>query len=355
MLPTDSIQGSEHIVKSMALFLLDKGCDCRVIILSRKRSLGWQELENQMQISYLPFTRYVFGILALIPYLTFKNYGDVDYTFTSQTLINGTLGLAKRIGLFQKAKIIVRESNSIFELLKGYKLKIYATFYALGYKGSSLVICQTDYMKDQLISALPELTDTLNIKTIANPFNFEDITQKSGDVLPEFQNKRFLVAAGRLAPAKGFDLLIDAFAKIKSEDEHLELIILGEGRDRQLLQDRVNIMGLTSSVHMPGYVQNVYAYFEKAQVCVLSSRIEGFPNVLLQMMSQNTKVVATLSAGGISEIPGIFTCETENVEALKENIVLALKKDAEGNRLIFNAFLTARTQTSFYRIMMENI
>ncbi len=353
VLPTDSIQGSEHIVRSLALFLLDMGFKCRVIIISKKRSNGWHDLEDRMQISYLPFTRYACGAIALIPYLALKNYGKVDYTFSSQTIINGTLGFAKRIGLIKNAEIIVRESNSIFELLRGYKLNIYSLFYVLGYRGSSLVICQTDYMKNQLVSALPKLSKHLNLKTIPNPFNFEDIQQKSSDILPEFKNVKFLVAAGRLAPAKGFDILIDTFAEIRKNHSHLELIILGEGSDRQLLGKQAKRLGLEKSVHMPGYVDNVYAYFKNAEVCVLSSRIEGFPNVLLQMMSQNTKIVATLSAGGIEEIPGIFTCPTEDVPKLKESIEQALKTVLTGNRAVFDAFLKVRTQTSFYQKILE--
>lgn len=353
VLPTDSIQGSEHIVKSLATFLLKEECHCRVIILTKKNNNGWHALEDRIQISYLPFTRYAFGALALIPYLALKNYGKVDYTFSSQTIINGTLGLAKRIGLIKNAEIIVRESNSIFELLHGYKLKIYSLFYALGYKESSLVICQTDYMKNQLVSALPNLSKHLNLKTIPNPFNFEDIQQKSGIILPEFNGVKFMVAAGRLAPAKGFDILIDTFSEIQKKHTHLELVILGEGSDRKLLENQAKRLGLEKTVHMPGYVDNVYAYFKNAEVCVLSSRIEGFPNVLLQMMSQNTKIVATLSAGGIEEIPGIFTCPTEDVPKLKESIEQALKNVSTGNRAVFDAFLKVRTQTSFYQRIVE--
>ena len=355
VLPTDTIAGSEHIIKGLATFLLKKECRCRVIILTKKNSNGWHDLENLMEVKYLPFNRYVLGALALIPYLAIKNYGNVDYTFSSQTIINGTIGFAKRIGLLKKTEVILRESNSIFELLQGYKLKIYSLFYNLGYKSSSLVICQTDYMKNQLISALPKITKTLNIKTIPNPFNFEEVVQKSGDVLPEFEEVKFLVAAGRLAPVKGFDILIDAFHEIRKDYVHLELIILGEGSDRLLLKNKVVELGMEKIVHMPGYVLNVYAYFKKAESCILSSRIEGFPNVLLQMMSQNTKVVATLSAGGIGQIPGLYTCPTENVAALTCKIKKSLKSDTKNNRAVFDAFLKPRTQTSFYHQMMKNL
>ena len=307
-----------------------------------------------MKISYLPFKSYIFGALALIPFLTISNYNKADYTFSSQTIINGTLGLAKRLGIL-KAKIILRESNSIFELLSGFKLKIYSLFYNLGYKGSSLVICQTDYMKDQLVKALPDLTLKMNLVTVANPFNFDDVQSKSGALAPDFKNKRFLVAAGRLAPAKGFDLLITAFSEIQKEHIYLELIILGEGGDRQLLDEQIHQLDLQQSVHLPGYVRNVYSYFRAAEACILSSRIEGFPNVLLQMMSQNTTVVATHSAGGIDEISGIFTCPPEDTKALENSILEALETKTEHNRKIFDAFLKSRTQIAFYSKMMQYI
>ena len=354
MLPTDSVQGSEHIVKSMALYVSQNEHPCRVIVLSKKTSMGWHDEEKRYDIVYLPFNSYFLGALYLLPYLFFKNYKNVNYTFSSQTIINGTLGLAKRLGVVE-AKVIVRESNSIFELLHGYKLKIYSLFYTLGYKGSSLVITQTDYMKEQLLKALPTLTKNLNIKTIPNPFNFEDINSRTGNIAKEFKTKNFIVAAGRLAPAKGFDILIDAFKDITTVRNDLDLIILGEGAERENLNKKIDELGLNEKVHMPGYVQNVYAYFKRAKVCVLSSRIEGFPNVLLQMMSQNTAIVATLSAGGIEDIPNIQTCPTEDMEKLKNSIINALESDTTTNKPIFDSFLKSRTQSSFYTQIMESV
>lgn len=354
VLPTDSIQGSEHIVQSFGKFVLKKGHKCKVIILTKKHSKGWEPLEQEMEVTYFNFSSYFLGAFWLIPHLFFKNNKNITHSFSSQTIINGTLGLAKRLRVL-KTHVIVRESNSIFELLGGLKLKIYSLFYHLGYKGSSLVITQTDYMKNQLVSSLPQLSKNLHIKTIPNPFNFQDINAKKAVLEPFYQNTKFLVAAGRLAPAKGFDILIDAFSRLAEQNPHLHLVILGEGPERERLDHQINGHGLKDRIHMPGYVTNVYSFFEKAEVCVLSSRIEGFPNVLLQMMSQNTAVVATLSAGGIDEIPHIYTCPTENKEALVIAIQKALKEDTTTNRPIFDAYLKARTWENFYSEMVKHL
>ncbi len=316
--------------------------------------MGWAAEEHKMSLTYFPFSSYIVGILYLIPHfiLNFKKYRTINYTFTSQTLINGTVGLAKRFGIFNKAKVILRESNSIFDLLKGKKLKVYTFFYFLGYKNSSVVICQTNYMREQLIKAIPRLASKLNIQVISNPFNFDDVLKNSHNILPQLKDKKFLVAAGRLAPAKGFDILIDAFYFMEERYKDLYLVILGEGKDREPLQTKINGLGIESKVLMPGYVQNVYSYFKNAEVCVLSSRIEGFPNVLLQMMSQNTKVVATLCAGGIEEIPGLFTCPAENVQGLRESIEMALNSPSKNLAPKFKEILEKRSLASFYETII---
>ncbi|MEO9890992.1 glycosyltransferase [Aurantibacter sp.] len=354
VLPTDSVQGSEHIVKSVATYLYEKQNDCTVIILTRKESLGWASLENKMNVIYLPFNSYVVGVLILPFYLMFNKI-HIDYTFSSQTIINGMLGFSKRLGIIESGKVILRESNSIFDLLSGYKLKFYSLFYKLGYKGSSMVICQTRYMKAQLEKSLPKLSQKLNLKTIPNPFNFDDICKKSGELSEELQKKSFIVAAGRLAPAKGFDLLLEAFKLVRIDFPELHLVILGEGADREMLTKKAKDLGMENSVIMPGYVNNVYSYFKEAKACVLSSRIEGFPNVLLQMMSQNNSVVSTLSAGGIDEIPGIYTCAPKDVGGLRNTITKALNADNDKNKILFKQYLEVRTLNSFINQILISI
>ncbi|WP_282123429.1 glycosyltransferase [Algibacter mikhailovii] len=354
IVPTDKIGGAEYIIKSFSSFIIENGGSCRVIVLTRKKWLGWDELENRIQISYMPFSKYFLGVFSLIFFLFFKNYSDIEYSFSSQTIINGTLGFAKRIGLL-KGKLVLRESNSIFHLLKGNKLKIYSFFYKMGYIESSLIVTQTGFMKSQLIDSNPILFNKLNIKTIPNPFDFKDIEVRSGCICAKFNNIRFFVAAGRLIPAKGFDILIDAFCKMTEHIEDIHLIILGEGRERRKLTEMAKELNMANRIHFPGYVDNVYSYFNKAEVCVISSRIEGFPNVLLQMMSQNSKVVATRSAGGIDDIPGVYTCSPESIIELKNSMLKAVKTKSIFNRDIFNSYLSLRSMGDFYNKLMEGI
>jgi len=349
VIPTDSLGGgAEQLLFNTASYLFEKKQKCLIIFLRKKQSGMWGTLENQCEIKYLPTKNLYLGYLLLIPYLVRISFSHrIKKTFSSQTLINALLGILKKIHVLNNTKIIVRESNSIFHLLKGTKLKIYTLAYKIGYSKIDLVICQTEFMKLQLLEAIPWMKERLMVIVMSNPIDLDMITSKSELKMDQTYKFDFIVAAGRLVPVKGFDILIESFIKLQKEYPNLKLLILGEGKDREELQNKINNASMGDKIILVGFVKNVYPYFKAAKLCVMSSRIEGFPNVLLQMMSQNTKVVSTLSAGGINEIPGVFTCEINDAKKLTHSIKQCLLTDTDLNREIFDVNLKSRTMSSF--------
>lgn len=349
VLPMDGAHGgAEQLILNLTNYLITKGNRCCVIFIRKKRFGDWEHLEDKCDIHYFSQSNVYLGFLLLLPKLLkiSKKY-KVKNTFTSQTLVNGMIGLSRCFGCFKTTKVIVRESNTIFDLLNGPKLRMYAFAYQLGYRKVDLVICQTNFMKEQLLNALPWMRNKLNIIVLSNPINMDMVLEKSKKPVKKLISKDYIVAAGRLVPAKGFDILINAFHLVAKDYPELSLLILGEGPEREKLNEISASYDLSEKVLLPGIVENVFPYFRDATACVLSSRIEGFPNVLLQMMSQNTKVVSTLSAGGIDEIEGIFTCETENPRQLAEAIKKCLVTDTAKNRIYFDENLEQRTFEKF--------
>jgi glycosyltransferase involved in cell wall biosynthesis len=110
-----------------------------------------------------------------------------------------------------------------------------------------------------------------------------------------------LVAAGRLAPWKGFENLIEAVALLRPRRE-VRLLILGDGEMRNELQHLVKARGLCGSVQLVGYVGNPLKYFVRADVFVLSSLVEGLPNVLVEAMMCGCTPVATDCPTGPREV-----------------------------------------------------
>jgi glycosyltransferase involved in cell wall biosynthesis len=114
--------------------------------------------------------------------------------------------------------------------------------------------------------------------------------------------RKIIVGIGRLVPQKGFDLLLEACSRVFRDVSDWDLIILGEGPDRQSLENSLANLGLAGRVSLPGIAPDVDAYLSRADLFVLSSRFEGFPNALCEAMSWGLPVIATDCRSGPSEI-----------------------------------------------------
>jgi len=146
----------------------------------------------------------------------------------------------------------------------------------------------------------------------------------------------FVLAAGRLTKQKGFDVLLNAFAIKKKELSDWKLVILGEGDQRAALELQIKNLGIREHVLMPGVVTNLGNYMKAAELFVLSSRYEGFPNVLTEAMASGIAVIAADCPSGPSDIVddgvnGILVAP-DNIGALSEVL----------GRLMGNADLRAK-------------
>jgi len=167
----------------------------------------------------------------------------------------------------------------------------------------------------------------VRVVVLKNPIDLGEISNKVLSAQHKGEYSNYLVSAGRLIHEKGFDLLIEAFSQLKNSN--LFLIVLGKGKEELALKELAMEKGLVDKVLFPGFSDDVYSYFKYAKACVVSSRIEGFPNVLLQMMASNSRVVSTTCAGGIDEIPGIFLAKPSDVNSLKLAIENAISASTE--------------------------
>lgn len=113
---------------------------------------------------------------------------------------------------------------------------------------------------------------------------------------------RYIIGIGRLEAQKDFASLMRAFALVCANDVELELVILGEGRERKALEKQAADLGIEKRVHMPGYLRNPYPWLARARLLALSSRWEGFGLVLAEALALGVPVVATDCPSGPREI-----------------------------------------------------
>jgi glycosyltransferase involved in cell wall biosynthesis len=110
-----------------------------------------------------------------------------------------------------------------------------------------------------------------------------------------------VLGAGRLTRQKDFPTLVRAFAIVAAERD-CRLMIIGEGREREVLEPLIDELGLRGRVLLPGFVDDPIGFMGQAALFVLSSAWEGFGNVLVEAMAAGTPVVSTDCPSGPREI-----------------------------------------------------
>lgn len=113
--------------------------------------------------------------------------------------------------------------------------------------------------------------------------------------------EQVVLAAGRLSPEKGFDVLIDAAARVCRQVPEAGFVLFGEGGERAKLERLVRSVGLESRFVMPGFSRELDRFVPWAGVVALSSHTEGLPNVALEASAAGVPVVAT-AVGGNAEV-----------------------------------------------------
>ncbi len=161
------------------------------------------------------------------------------------------------------------------------------------------IVCQSiEMLKDMQVNFR---ISKKKLTLINNPIDFKSISRKKDTTVPLLFSSGFnLVAAGKLMHQKGFDMLFKALAKTRNKN--ICLTLLGEGPLRTELEYLCDRLGIRERVCFKGFSSNPYKYMAAADLFVLSSRYEGFPNVVLEAMACGTPVLAFNCPGGLVQL-----------------------------------------------------
>lgn len=179
--------------------------------------------------------------------------------------------------------------------------------------------------------AWPELHN--NICVIPDPLSFFP-TQNS-----QLTEKR-VIAVGRYVYQKGFDLLLQAWAKIEKQCSDWELIVFGDG-NREPYEQQLNELGIDRSrCHLNGTIADIQKEYVNSSVFVFSSRFEGFGMVLVEAMACGLPVVSFACPCGPRDIvrheeDGLLV-ENGNVEALADSLIRLMGDDDLRHRMAAN-------------------
>lgn len=298
VISTFAAGGAERVMSVMANYWAEQGKDITLITLSPQSS-DWYKLHPRVK-------RVGLGILSISTHIgqaicsnvrrviwlrraLRKAHPDVVISFLDTTNVL-TLMASWGLGI----PVVVSERNDPREYSIGLAWSVLRSVF---YRYADAVVVQSSAIRDWGLR-LPGIKDTY---VIPNPMS--PISNGSEQASRRHDSTHAIVAMGRLVRQKGFDILIEAFGRCAAKHPDWSLVILGEGHERVSLQTLAANMGIKDRVHLVGQVREPATILKGADLFVLSSRYEGFPNALVEAMACQLPVISTdCSSGGPRDI-----------------------------------------------------
>lgn len=295
--PVAGSGGVQKVVTNLVNGLVSKGWPVDVICADAAN--GLQDLDSRANLLDMGIVS-THGDLKLIKgFLRIRaaiRDGGYSVLVTAPGFAGQTGILACR-DLPTKVIVMVDNKLSLLDELGGlHKLQLKVA--QLLYPKAEAVVAAHDSALSDLRRILPggSGADLVRIYHPLIPVNVDDLSDIEPAVgLPV--DRPVITAAGRLVEEKDFETLLRAFALVRKTSS-AELIILGDGPLRDCLKKLAFELGIAEFVRFEGMVDNVYSYFSRSSVFVLSSKREAFGNVIIEALACGTPCVATRCASG---------------------------------------------------------
>jgi glycosyltransferase involved in cell wall biosynthesis len=284
--------GAQRVFIDLAKSLTDAGYKTTAIVAYPSR--GEWSFSPATHVIRLSDTEYGFWSTLMLPILFFRlrkllRNEHPDAVISTLTGMNLLTILAADYRL-RDYPVIVREAstmqNTASLIIRSLKKWLYPR--------ATAIIAVSEGVVNELESSIGLPRSNLHI--INNPVNKKQLKAASKtDVAHKWLKEKscpVFIAVGRLTEAKDYGTLIRALELVRLTLP-AKLVIIGEGPERPGLERLVDSLKLNDAVDMPGHFDNPYALMARADVFVLSSRWEGFVNVLLEALALGMPIAST--------------------------------------------------------------
>jgi glycosyltransferase involved in cell wall biosynthesis len=302
LIPTLTGGGSERVIITLLRHLDRNVFQLSLAVVDTKNAAFQNDIPDDVEFIDLKCSRVRYALPKIIKHIWQKK---PDIVFSTLGHLNLAISIFRSL-LPNKVCYIARESSIVSKTINCYRHReLWKWLYRNYYGRFDKVVCQSKHMQSDLVSnhSLP-IEKTVIVR---NPVDINQIrimaTEKVIPIMEKLESASInFIAAGRLVPVKGFDILIEAIALCRNP--HINLTILGEGPMQKKLELLVEGRKLKNQVRFVGFQKNPYPYFLKADAYILSSLYEGFPNVILEALACNTPVISMPGLGEVSDIVG---------------------------------------------------
>lgn len=312
ILPSDALGGAEKVAMNLAAFLCEQCIfsELDIYIMSRGRTGSWEELEKKdgLNIFYNGAKSEKQSLPALF-YFLIKRRKRYQFVYSTHLHVNAIVSLLSKTKLFVASFKVARESTVIFDRFDGVKGYVFRFLFRF-YGAHQLLICQTNYMRKRLLEERGRKL-AKNISVIPNPVDYERI-RKDLDVKNIFtrvDNRFVVVMVGRLIEIKNHQLALNAIAHLLENrrlPSSFKLQIIGDGNLREELESLAQAKNIEEYIEFLGFQDRPYRNMADADLGLLTSSAEGFPNVLLEMMACGSKnIITTPCAGDLKALESV--------------------------------------------------
>mgnify|MGYP001312576641 CR=1 FL=1 len=293
--------GAERVMLNVSSGLATKGYPIDLVLVEAVGDY-LTEVPPNIRVIDLHSNRSVRSLPRLIRYL----HRDQPPILISSLPHISLVALAAKMLARSNTRIIVVEHNTLSQSVRNsvsLKGRILPFLMRYCYRQSERIVAVSKGVANDLSTLIKHPINTIDV--IYNPVVTPDILEHSYVPLahPWFIEGEppVILGIGRLTRAKGFSLLIRAFAKARN-NQSARLMILGEGHERPSLEHLIRELDLEHDVALPGFVPNPYNFLKASRLFVLSSFWEGLPTVLIEALACGTPVISTDCPSGPREI-----------------------------------------------------
>lgn len=325
ILPNLSAGGAERVAITIARILKKSGFNIEFINLGNSEGEMYDWIVPEFNMTSFGYNR----VLTAIPKLySFMKEHSKAIFFSSREHVN-VVGLlcAKIANREMVVRIPNMPKNKLVSGVSGIKASVIKNINKRLLKSGKWVIAQNNEMRKQLI----EVYNLQENKVIAinNPVDKEYVLHSAKDTNnPYPKNETIFLNICNIAYSKGIDILLKAWEKVVSQIPNAHLYIAGRNNS-EYAQSLVNKAHEDTKITFLGFQSNPYPFLKYCDCFVLPSRMEGFPNVVLEAMCFNRPIACTSCVEVIKDIinPGKngYYCDIEDSEALAEIMIKAVK------------------------------